>query len=291
MVYKRKVAKEDFTIDKLPSNRKELFFDLLKNRFWTFFKIGLVLALFMLPLILSSLVKEISIYNVYKSFSDNLITEEELKGHLISITLGYDLVNILLFILLAIGVSGIARIYKMLIWNEGVIFVSDFINGIKQNFKQYALLFFLTGILVLFNNFMMLMLRGTEFDYISYLPWSVTIVALFPIGLFCFSQIMYYTNTFKENFSNGIRLYISNPFKTLSIILLFLLPALLIIINEYIFVKFISLLIWTILILPIIICLWILYSNSLFDRSINLKFYPEIVNKGLYIKDTTIDKE
>ena len=41
MVYKRKVAKEDFTINDLPSTRKELFFDILKNRFALLLKIGL----------------------------------------------------------------------------------------------------------------------------------------------------------------------------------------------------------------------------------------------------------
>jgi hypothetical protein len=283
MAYMKKVAKVDFVSEYLPKTRKAQFFDLIKNRFWIFIKIGLVLAIFIMPLIISHAVKDLTLYSVYKSFYDHLISEEELKVYIISITFGFDLLNIILLVVFAIGISGITRVFKALIWSEGVIFANDFITGIKQNGKKYCILFSICGVFILINNFMMQLLKNTQFEIMSYLPWSVTILMLLPIGLFYFSQIIYYSNSFKGYMTNAVRLYVSSFLKTLLYVIILIVPIFLIFGIDYIFVKYIAILLWTILILPIIICVWILYTNNLFDLYINVKFYPQIVKKGLFI--------
>ena len=246
--------------------------------------------LFVIPLAASYTLKDLSINKIYESLENNLIDESSVKGYLLSISITYDFINIFLYMIFSIGIAGIVRVFKMLLWGEGVLFGGDFIEGIKVNYKSYLGLFFLIGSVVFLNNTILIMFKDTQVGLTSYLPWAISLVMLLPILLFYFSEIIYYQNSFLLNLINGTKLYLSSSLKTLLIAMILVISSLPVILFSYILIRFILILIWTILVLPILICGWILYSNELFDKYINCNQYPEIVNKGLYI-ETLKDKE
>lgn len=287
--FRNKVAKQSFSAVHLPSNRKELFLDILINRFWFLVKLGCILLLFTFPFLFVSTIKELTINGIILSLEDGLVSKNEATKQILYTSIQYDFFNLISFVILSIGLAGIVKIIKLLIWGEGIVLRSDFISGMKQNMKQYTLLFFTVGLVCLINNSVVILV-GSQNESMNFLGWLPTLFAtiiLLPISAFCFSQIPYYQNTFIQNVLNGAKFYILNSGKTLSIILLCCFTWVAIIFIPMILVKFILLILSVILILPIVFLIWFLYSNHLFDRYINTRQYPDIINKGLWKKDVS----
>ena len=78
-MFKRKhqAAARDFQKEDLPSDRKEVFFDLLKYRFDLIMKNGLLLFLFLLPAFLLAFGHHFIMENIHHRFISSEITETE----------------------------------------------------------------------------------------------------------------------------------------------------------------------------------------------------------------------
>ena len=279
----RRHAEREFTEFDLPHNRKEVFFDRLKTRFDVFFKLGLMLALFFLPMLAVAVYGDIAKVGL----SSDLATEEEFAAaiKIFDVTLAVYYIPCLL--LVAVGLAGAAKVVRQLIWGEGVFFFADFGSGIKQNYAPFAITFLLGGIVNLFDRFVISL--GFEPEFVAYIPLGASVVFLTPIAMFVLSQTTVYVNGYLQLVKNAFKLFI----KTLAPSLLFVamialwfvggwaLDLLSSISAAFLIVKYVLAVVGIIFLLPTFLTARLLFDMSVFDKYINKKDYPELVDKGL----------
>lgn len=282
---KYKVAKSEFTISQLPKNRKEVFFDCLKVRYDLFLKIGLVLFIFGLPIIIILFYHYFLHLNVYQQFIEGSIDENTYYNLVIAYRNIKNLLLIAGLTVFSIGIAGAIRVIRLLIWYEGISFTYDFYLGIKQNIKHVSLLFLLGGLINFINGLSINeTIKQPLFIIVENLPLIISIVFLLPIGLLVLSQITIYADKFIKYLRNGFTLYLLTFIKTIIVIIGLFSPLLLLFFNILI-VKIIAVLFLFIIYLPIGLVIWQLYSCSIFDKYINQKNYPHLVNKGILNKE------
>ena len=154
---------EDFARSTLPSNRWELFWDIVKGSFGKLILANLLILLFFLPLLFifyfrNQMVSSYATLFPYaQGFGVGYQAPISMQGFAESITLsanvvGYLFMPIAMFFA-AIGVSGGAYLIRNMVWSEGVFVANDFWKGIKQNYKQiiiicliYSLVFYITTV-------------------------------------------------------------------------------------------------------------------------------------------------
>jgi len=139
-----KEKSEGFARASLPSNRWELFWDILKGRFGKLFIINLLVILFFIPLILLVFFMNqyTRIFGSLSGFSQNLgvgyPATPDMTGLVESINLSvkqnFLLVLPICLIIASVGVSGGAYVVRNMVWTEGIFVANDFWKGVKQNF-------------------------------------------------------------------------------------------------------------------------------------------------------------
>lgn len=271
---KKQVNKNDFLVTDLPSNRKELFFDILKNQWRNLLILSLIFLLLFLPLVISRYYNLIIINDIINSGSDD-------AGALVfNFSIGYNFVVFIILIVVGIFYGGIARIYKKLAFNEGFFLGADFVKGIKENFKDYTFFFALYGLLnliieTLCINFLL------ENNYQYYFFKVINYATLLPIFGICLSLGSIYTDSVFKKIRVACRIYIKYLFKILLMLAVFILPLALLLINSTSIQLFVPL-VYTILYFPLAYLVFVLLLNSIFDEVINKKNFPNLVGKGMY---------
>ena len=271
---KKQVNKNDFLVTDLPSNRKELFFDILKNQWRNLLILSLIFLLLFLPLVISRYYNLIIINDIINSGSDD-------AGALVfNFSIGYNFVVFIILIVVGIFYGGIARIYKKLAFNEGFFLGADFVKGIKENFKDFIFFFALYGFLnliieTLCINFLL------ENNYLYYFFKVINYATLLPIFGICLSLGSIYTDSVFKKIKVACRIYIKYLFKILLMLAVFILPLALLLINSTSIQLFVPL-VYTILYFPLAYLVFILLLNSIFDEVINKKNFPNLVGKGMY---------
>ena len=277
---KVKKAKTAFTRDDLPKNRWEVFGDCLKERFLLFVYIGLALLIFALPLFFVTVMSDNTSTALYHTFVNAEYTREEYAALVQSARSMYSLFFIPCYTVLAAGAAGVMQIIRQLVWGEGVFFMQDMIEGIKTNGLYYALIAFLTG--------------GAAYLQVTFLPIESNkyyvvipiIASLIFLPPFCFmlSQIVVYKNPFLKYLKNGFLLYIKTVPTTLVFLALFCIPAAIGLNLLPFLAKYIILTAFFLILAPMLLTGWFLYSCHVFDKFVNKQAYPEIYDKGVYRK-------
>ncbi|HHX80300.1 MAG TPA: hypothetical protein GX692_04460 [Acholeplasmataceae bacterium] len=287
-MFKRKhqAAARDFQKEDLPSDRKEVFFDLLKYRFDLIMKNGLLLFLFLLPAFLLAFGHHFIMENIHHRFISSEITETEYLSLITAYRNTKNVVLIFCLLIFSIGLSGIIRITKMMVWYDYIFYSSDFVTGIKQNFKHLAVLSILYGLVNYLNGFLMgIKIEGRNSNLINpllkALPLGFTLILFIPISLLVISEISVYDNNFLKRLRNGTEIYFNTFIKTAGMTFILLSPLAFVLLINNVFVQIAIMIALSIFYLPIIIIIWLLYSYSVFDLYINVKLYPELVDKGI----------
>ena len=256
--------------------------DCIKMRLLLFLYMGLTLLIFSLPLFFVTMLKDNTSVTLYYGFINGEYTQEEYSVLVQSAGSMYSLFFIPCYIVLAVGVSGVAFVIRQLVWGEGVFFMQDVIEGIKTNGLYYALTAFILGLLVfLQNTFLPVQSNG----YYIAIPILAGLFILPPMG-FVLSQIVVYKNNYLKYLSNGFFLYIKTVPTTLLFLLLFLIPGILGLDLIPFIAKYIILLVFMLFFAPLLLTGWFLYSCYVFDKYVNKDLYPEIYDKGVYRKKT-----
>ena len=278
-----KYAHYDYPYSSLPTTRKEAFKDVYRHNFRTILYSGLILFLFALPMIVFTIVMEVGKMGMTLEY----YSEEQLHDVLmlwdIIINVG---VVILLFIFL-IGLSGIIRILRLLIWQQGISFGHDFKKGIKENYPILALL---TGIFATIY-------LATYFIQLFFLQFLVGLT-LMVIYLLLFVSIYVWSIFLVAVYQTNLATYIKNSFfffgKTIGWTILFTILVSLPFISYYLyFVSFSGTLLFIILkeafiavllvfFYPSLLIVGLLFSCFKFDQYINEENFPEYFRKGLY---------
>ncbi len=272
-------ASKDYTPSMLPQTRREVFFDTLKLNWKSFLLYGLLLLAFTLPMHIVTLSESMAVINL-----QNLDSDIAKTPYMISMTrLISSFIKLPCFLLLAVVVSGFARVIRQYAWMENVNFTYDFKQGVKNNVGHLLLLAVLVGIVNIVAVFFSSVAETTAdlfSSIIVLLPTAIIILYLLPVFAYMVVSISIYSQKFGTHFRLGKLLYFQAPWKTLIALLCCFAPFILQAVPVFIF-QIIGAVLSSMLI-PVVFLGWYLFTLDGLDQSVNRQNYPSLVGRGLY---------
>lgn len=280
-----KYAEKDCTIDSLPHSRVQAFFDILKYQWRKVLICSLILFACSLPLIVVFYIEIKGIAYYVSQFLKEEIDRETYLNGVFPVINYSNLFLILGFALFAFSIGVVHRVYVKLCWQKGILFQDELKEGLKQNTLQnvivsviFAILFFLAGLVY-----------GVSFIAESTL--MVLVVIFYVVVIFIFLPIMFiffemnavYKDNFKTKLKNSALIYSRTfPFAILCIVI-FLAPLGLLFIGTDLAIL-ITLGCYFLIYFPLAFLGLNLFMMKIFDKYINARFYPEIVDLGIWRK-------
>lgn len=284
---RNKYKSEDFTVNDLPLTRRSQFFDIFKHEWKTLLLIGLFLLLFSIPYLTIDFFHWFTKVNLPAQLESAGHTEDEIIRTLQYAEMLYELLLVPATIIVIIPIAGVARVFKRMIHGEGVLFKSDFLEGIKINVLHYILLAFIYSLMRFITQFIYIYIGNVTLSEIIRGVSAGILYGLFlPILIIMFVEDAIYKMSFWTNFKNSYQIAIR------SILIMWVFSFLIFGIYFLRYVQNIILRegICTILILvfaPLYLLAISLYTMSRFDLFINQEHYKEIYRKGLRPYDVT----
>ena len=260
----------------LPTTRKEVFFDLLRNRKMTLFALSCFTFMFFIPLAV-----DLFFFNYLESAA--IATDK--KEYLFSLVFYSMCIMLPCMVVGFIGLAGAFYTAKRLVWQEDINLAVDFFHGIKENWKHAIINGLLFGVIlfgVVIGGSYLLIFAPT-----SPITCGIGIGALILVFL-TFGMVIALNFTQDVYYENGILTTFKNSFCFLGllnwrILVLFILTTgglfTLSIFN--LITLGIGLFLFAIL-NSVVIIIYTLLSHSVFDKYINQEHYPDMVGKGLY---------
>ena len=296
---------EGYARASLPSNRWELFWDILKGSFGKLVGINLLVLLFFIPVAILLFISftSTSYLGRINGFSQNigigypvLPTIAGLRESIdLQVNLQMNLFLPICMIIASIGISGGAYVIRNMVWTEGIFVANDFWRGVKQNFFVvmtssliYSLIIYLSLWSIGIANYMLAIGQGSN-------VW-LNIAKGMTLIMLAFITIMYaymitmgvtydlkFTKLIKNAFIFTIALIPFNVF----FLFLAIIPLLVFLINGIgtvigIFAALIISFSWFLLV-------WTNYSQWAFDKFINDKVPGAKKNRGIYEKVSASD--
>ncbi len=277
---KLKAASSDFLPSALPETRKDQFFFVLRNNSLTLLFLGLWLALCFAPIIITIFFQNRFEVGFYQKFTSGELSEADYKSSMNVLMIYGTLLETVFTFVASLALSGANRVYKSLLWGEGVLFKDDFKRGIKQNYLNTSLLFFFFGVLLSLCRFV----SAFFLEYFIGIPFYV-LLALIVIPVFMIASIfssVYECNVFRAIW-NATKLYFPYwwQFLLISLGLSASLYGLSLLESAPLLLALIHLAL-CIFALPLLILLLYSLCFSLFDKYINREQFKDYYLAGLY---------
>lgn len=273
----------DFSYNNLPLHRRGQFLDIIKNEWKTLLLLGLWFLIAAIPYIVIYALKFYGYSFLLGAYQEAGISEEEIYNNLLIYNLIADSVNVISYIPFAIVFAGASRIYRNLIYDEGILFKEDFIKGIKTMFKYYIVIMLIYGVIKIGVNFTVNMSNLTG-DIFTLILSGFLLIAFYVVIVPSLSFICNLQQIYKISIFNSIRSSVKMTFSSIFIAFLFVLPLYFV---QYISIiavllfEILILIMIVLLIIPVYLLGWKLFVAYLFDKFINLDNYPDFYRKGL----------
>ena len=295
-----KEKSEGYARASLPSNRWELFWDILKGRFWKLVIINLLVLLFFIPLFLLLYMRALAVAGMGAAmpFSQGLGL-----GYQAPVSLVGDVERVVFYVNLriylfmpvalaiaAVGVAGGAYVIRNMVWTEGIFVANDFWRGIKQNFKQifvvallYSVLFYLTMMAISLAD--LNLATGTE------RAWMFVVSKIFSIVfIILISAMTMHMITMSVTYQLTLRALIKNSFlftlgllpQTAFFLLVGFIPFVLVMFGG--FLMPIGIIIILLIGFSLILLIWTDFCQWAYDKFINDKVPGAQKNRGIYEK-------
>lgn len=271
----------DYTPEMLPQNRKQVFFDVIKLHFWDLIKLGLVMLMLSLPLHLAAIGEDIISSSVYAQVQGES-AELQQGGYItiLAVKIIRAAASTVLTPLFAVGLAGVLRVVRQYGWGENVFLATDFVKGVRQNWRQIAGLQFLLGLIYTLSLFAQQLadLSTGAIVWLLHIPMAVFVLVILPVAGYAAAGIPVYSTGLLSHFRAGLQMYIKNLFPTLFGVLLTMIIYLpLMIPNMYvhIFGRVIAT-----LLTPIALLGWCLFCYNNQDKYINPTQHPELIGRG-----------
>lgn len=292
---KRKIvsAPKDFDVSLLPQNRKDQFFNLLKNQYFTIFKIGLLLLLFLIPFLACDLIRNLFDNGFYNSFLEKTITEEEYHFYLFLDLMIQTGIEFVFIPLLSVAIAGFNGLLREMVEGGNILFFADFKIGVKNNYKITLIVSLVFGAILAIVRFVVNYFIGLYFVMIP--VYSIFILFIIPLTIIPLIFTAYYQGNYFNVLNNSMKLYPSYWWQYLLISSISfgvvigmnlgfdgnLLP----------YLKTIVYAVIIIIVIPLAMLLLHSISISLFDKRINPEYYPENLSRGLYVPKSLKSKK
>ncbi len=282
--FKPRAAEEDFSVSKLPHNRKEVFFDVMKINWRAFVGYGLCMLLFSLPSLFTAMAEDVITMSLMSS-CDTATAEgqADILAQIITIKNTRAAIDIISYLVLSVGIAGMIRVIRQHAWGEPVFFLEEFRVGIKQNAKQMSVVGLLFGIINLLNVYAYNFSAVTTDRWVAIigiLAVDVLSIVGVPVLMYSAASICVYDKSLKGHIISSLALTAKAPFKTLLAIICCLIPFVIQLIPIsycHIFGRIISG-----ILMPFVIFGWTLFAFDRFDEFINKKNHTELVGKGTF---------
>ena len=276
---KEKHVTDSDAIRSLPTNRKEVFFDLLKHRKMNLFSLSCFTFMFFIPLAVDLFYFNFLETAAIASNPDNI------QQVLFSLIFYSMLFMLPCMVVGFIGLAGAFYVAKKMVWQESTSLGVDFFNGIKENWKHAIINGMVFGIilfgLIVGGAYLLIMSPTTPvWSGVGIGALILLFIVLGIVNALTFTQDVYYSNPFGTTMKNA---FCFMGLLHWRVFLLFILTTGLVVGLGCI--NFITLAVGLFLFAitnSVVVILYTLMSHSVFDKYINKEYYPDMVNKGLY---------
>lgn len=302
LIYRLTMGKDnlpDFTPDKLPGTRFQLFKDVFFNRLGAIVKINLLVLLFCLLAIAWVL-----IMNMIKTadgsllpYSGNIgagtglpVTDVIALGQQRAFQFDMQMYLVLIpcIMIASIGLSGAFYVMRRLVWGEGTSVASHFFRGIKMNFLPFLWSSLFAGL----SLFLVMANIGiyNNMDEI-HIAWRIVGIAVSVIQFLLLLSMLIFLTTQAVTYKLKTFALIKNSFlfaiallpTNLIMLILSAIPVIIMmILPSFLFVF--GLLIFALLGFAYIILVWTVYAHWAYDKFINDRVEGAVKNRGMYKK-------
>lgn len=290
---------EGYARASLPSNRWELFWDILKGRFGKLVILNLLMLVFAIPFILLLFFRSAmlsgfgAMYPFSQCFGTGYGSFSSMVGYGESIAVSVDaavfLVSPLAFMIFAIGLSGGAYVIRNLVWTEGVFVTNDFWRGLRQNVGQmimialvYAIVFYLCNVSIALCNQYLALGQGATWLFTISLVVLYAFMILFSIAtLHMITMSVTYKLKFRHLLKNSLLFAVAFLMRNVVFFVLALIPFILFMLGGIFQAFGIIAIVLIGLSLPMLV--WTNYSQWIYDNHINEKIGAK-KGRGMYTK-------
>lgn len=291
-LYYGKAGKADYTTDDLPKNRFQLFFEVLRVRFWSLMRVNLMQVVFWIPFIFWTYLNLAALLSIDPATAD---AAAQIQGYLQMYLLG------LIPCIAITGPSSAAAAYVTRNWarDQHSFVWSDYKDAFKDNWKQALAVSTITGLLpsVLYygNSFYGSMAAQ---NFLFFIPqalillvaivWMLMLPLLYPL-------MASYELRFKHLLQNALLIALARLPHMIGVRLLTAIPVVILAVSTYFFFN-----IWVIFAVLIYYIFFgfafsrLIYAsvaNGFFDKFINSRIEGVEINRGLYKDDDDDDDE
>lgn len=271
---KKAKRRKEFDKNDLPSTRKEQFFDLLRHRFFFLLGLGVILFLFFIPFFASIIYKDLAILGINQSNME----ESEKSSSLLFISLLFSFLTILGSLIFSIGLAGVMKLLKQLIYDEPIFFKDDFFLGIKENFKYYLLLSLFFGLLNLLSNTISILFDNILLIKIIF-P-ALNFALFYPVIFVAFFLASTYSNKLFATLRSSLLIYIKH-FPSILLCFVLVYGASFYQYIDIMLLKYLLIVFTLLLYLPILLLASYLNQIRIYDYLINKDQFPSYYLKGL----------
>ena len=298
---------EEYARASLPSNRWELFWDILKGRFSKLIIINLLTFMFFLPVVAVVIIRTMFFisYGIDSPFGQPFGVGfqglESLAGIAEGMTLSLN-ARFYAFLPIAcaiagLGIAGGAYVIRNMVWTEGIFVSNDFWRGIKQNGLRLMLVGFIYGIVVFAINMsvssanqMLASEAGTSWLLVVSKVVAYFVLAFYTImTMHMITMVVTYNVKIRQMFKNAFLFTVGLLPQNIFFGAGALVPFVLVFFGGtiqmvgFIVMLFISIA-WALLV-------WTDYSQWVYDNMLDAKTRGMEKNKGMYEKIKNSDSE
>ncbi|MBR5192418.1 MAG: hypothetical protein IKW33_03305 [Clostridia bacterium] len=290
---------EGYARASLPSNRWELFWDILKGSFWRLVLINLLIVLFLIPLFALLILHKIALSGMgamgpfNQVFGVGYQGVPNMNGFAEQISFNATTSSLLFLPLTAffvsISLAGGAYIMRNIVWTEGIFVANDFWRGIKENYLKmlmislvYSLVFYISTIILGFISQMSALQGGSVLLTICEIIVYLVMILYTIMSLHMVTMTVTYELPIKALFRNSAIITIGLAPQNLFFLFLGSLPFLIMGLGE--FFEGIGYVILVLISFSLFLLVWTNYSQWVYDKFINDKVPGAKKNRGIYEK-------
>ncbi len=284
-----------------PETRGEVFGEMFRYRKRTLVNVSLMCALFALPAavcVFLGLLYKGSLPELVKDGSVALPVEGDETLSLLVLGLQVDnllcLIGFLTNALLFLGLGGGMRVMQLLAWGEHVSFFYEFRKGLCANWKFYLGYSLISSLSVLFAVFVTgYYIAADTFAAVKGISIAIAVLQLI---LVCgtVAIALPHANLYKLSFFGTLRnafiLFVAALPKNFGILILCVLPLLLFAV-PIVAVQTVAAIVAVLLYPAYVLLLWVLRSNTEFDKYLNVGENASAARKGIEWEDPEKNKE
>lgn len=272
----------------LPRNRRELFFEVLRNHWFKIVLLSLSVSIFFIPFITAYMLKAVHVSSYMATIPEG-ITGNEATSYLIQLLYIEMMWMAIILVTLIIGFIGLfigMNYLKSLVFvDELTTFTQHFWKKFKDSLRDGIILGIVNGV-VLFAlkvaQYLLVIYRIDTLGFVGIILSVVVYLVIFGIDMYALSMNPFYKLTIGQLFKNSFLLYFARLLRNLVIELLAFGLLIFAMVFGQIFVSEIILMIYVGIMFGLGLLIITIANQTTLDEFINEQFAPELLNNHIY---------